>query len=109
MYSPSTLHPFFHSPSIQIPQTLPLPPQFPSAHFYEGRLRDSDSVRDMPPAPFYAHPLMKPYVFFDVAKGKEQRREGGGSLSNRVREGVVRGVVVGVECACRVPAACCQS
>lgn len=26
---------------------------------------------------------MKPYVFFDVAKGREQRREGGGSLSNR--------------------------
>jgi hypothetical protein len=49
---------------------------------------------------------MKPYVFFDVAKGKEQRREGGGSLSNRVREGVVRGVVVGVEGS--VPAVCQQ-
>ncbi|EFN53619.1 expressed protein [Chlorella variabilis] len=56
---------------------------FPSAHFYGGRLRDAESIRDMPPAPFYAHPLMKPYVFFDVAKGKELRREGGGSLSNR--------------------------
>ncbi|KAL4419979.1 hypothetical protein ABPG75_007077 [Micractinium tetrahymenae] len=57
--------------------------QFPSAHFYGGRLRDADSIRDMPPAPFYAHPLMKPYVLFDVAKGQERRREGGGSLSNR--------------------------
>ncbi|PSC75196.1 Helicase sen1 [Micractinium conductrix] len=57
--------------------------QFPSAHFYQGRLRDADSIQDMPPAPFYGHPLMKPYVFFDVSKGQEQRREGGGSLSNR--------------------------
>lgn len=28
---------------------------------------------------------MQPYVFFDVAKGREKRREGGGSVSNRVR------------------------
>lgn len=34
-------------------------PQFPSAHFYGGRLRDAESITAMPPAPFYTHPLMK--------------------------------------------------
>jgi len=33
--------------------------QFPSAHFYGGRLRDAESITAMPPAPFYTHPLMK--------------------------------------------------
>lgn len=33
--------------------------QFPSAHFYSGRLRDAESITAMPPAPFYSHPLMK--------------------------------------------------
>jgi hypothetical protein len=47
----------------------------------------------MPRAPFYDHPLLKAYVLFDVSKGREQRREGGGSLSNRVR--VVKGGVGG--------------
>ena len=59
--------------------------QFPSQHFYEGRLQDAPAIALRPPAPYYDHPLLKPYVFFDVAKGRERRREGGGSLSNRVR------------------------
>lgn len=33
---------------------------------------------------FYEHPVLKPYVFFDVAHGQERRREGGGSVSNQV-------------------------
>lgn len=76
-------------PSPHPAHSTPPPPsrQFPSAHFYGGRLRDADSIRDMPPAPFYTHPLMKPYVLFDVARGQERRREGGGSLSNRVCAG----------------------
>ena len=63
--------------------------QFPSVHFYGGRLRDAAAIAARPPAPYYDHPLMKPYVVFDVARGRERRREGGGSLSNRVREGLV--------------------
>jgi hypothetical protein len=84
----SRQQPLLHScahlcPPARCPLCL-CPPQFPSHHFYGGRLRDADAIRDTPPALFYEHPLMKPYVFFDVAKGQERRREGGGSLSNRV-------------------------
>ena len=35
--------------------------------------------------PFYTHMLLKPYVFFDVAHGREQRGgTSGGSLRNEV-------------------------
>ncbi len=38
-----------------------------------------------PPEPFYEAPLLKPYVFFDVAAGREQRGAGGSkSKANRV-------------------------
>ena len=58
--------------------------EFPSRHFYAGRLVDGDSVLAAPPPPFYEHPLLKPYVVFDVASGREQRHRGGGSLRNQV-------------------------
>ena len=58
--------------------------EFPSRHFYAGRLVDGDSVLAAPQPPFYAHPLLKPYVVFDVASGREQRHRGGGSLRNQV-------------------------
>lgn len=59
--------------------------EFPSRHFYAGRLVDGASVLAAPQPPFYAHPLLKPYVVFDVASGREQRHRGGGSLRNQVR------------------------
>ncbi len=36
-----------------------------------------------PPPAFYGHALLKPYAFFDVAGGREQRQAGGGSLRNQ--------------------------
>lgn len=45
-------------------------PQFPSAHFYGGRLRDAESITAMPPAPFYTHPLMK------ASRGNTTRQPG---------------------------------
>ena len=41
------------------------------------------SVTRRPPALFYEEGLLKPYVVFDVASGREQRR-GGGSVTNPV-------------------------
>lgn len=61
----------------------PLIRQFPSQHFYQGRLQDADSIRDQPPEAFYQHSVLKPYMFFDISHGQEERRAGGGSLSNR--------------------------
>ena len=55
---------------------------FPSRHFYQGLLQDASSVTNLPPEPYHAHPFLRPYLVFDVAKGKESRRAGGGSLSN---------------------------
>ena len=44
------------------------------------------SVLEAPPPAFYAHGLLKPYVFFDVAHGQEQRGgASGGSLRNEAR------------------------
>eukprot|EP00192_Tetraselmis_astigmatica_P002163 CAMPEP_0117691478 /NCGR_PEP_ID=MMETSP0804-20121206/25743_1 /TAXON_ID=1074897 /ORGANISM="Tetraselmis astigmatica, Strain CCMP880" /LENGTH=1048 /DNA_ID=CAMNT_0005504717 /DNA_START=243 /DNA_END=3386 /DNA_ORIENTATION=+ len=54
--------------------------QFPSNHFYEGKLQDGKSVLERVPPAWYRHPLLKPYIFFDV-QGKE-RRKGGKSVSN---------------------------
>jgi hypothetical protein len=41
-------------------------------------------LKATPPA-FYSHALLKPYMFFDVAGGREQRQAGGGSLRNQAR------------------------
>ncbi|GAB4815852.1 hypothetical protein N2152v2_002898 [Parachlorella kessleri] len=57
--------------------------QFPSEHFYGGRLLDAPSITSQPDEAFYEHAVLKPYVFFDVARGQEQRRLGGGSVSNK--------------------------
>uniref|UniRef100_A0A1D1ZR49 AAA+ ATPase domain-containing protein n=1 Tax=Auxenochlorella protothecoides TaxID=3075 RepID=A0A1D1ZR49_AUXPR len=59
--------------------------QFPSAYFYNNKLEDAASVLERPDEPYYAHPLMKPYVVFDVARGQEQRaRAATGSVSNLI-------------------------
>jgi len=52
---------------------------FPSRAFYDGALEDSESVRARPAEPWHAHDFLKPYLFFDVARGREKRgRSGGG-------------------------------
>ena len=58
--------------------------EFPSRYFYGGRLEDGASVLRAPQPAFYKHPLLKPYVVFDVVSGREQRHRGGGSLRNQV-------------------------
>ena len=48
-------------------------------------MRYRQSVREAPDPVFYEQPLLKPYVFFDVSHGREQRGgTGGGSLRNQV-------------------------
>ena len=42
-------------------------------------------MREAPDPPFFEAPLLKPYVFFDVSQGREQRGgASGGSLRNQV-------------------------
>ena len=52
-------------------------------HFYDGALVDAESVTAAPPEPFYEEAVLKPYVFFDVAAGRESRG-GGTSRTNKV-------------------------
>ena len=41
-------------------------------------------MREAPDPPFFEAPLLKPYVFFDVSRGREQRGgASGGSLRNQ--------------------------
>lgn len=53
-------------------------------HTASVRVRRESVLTALPPA-FYSHALLKPYVFFDVASGREQRQAGGGSLRNQAR------------------------
>eukprot|EP00884_Botryococcus_braunii_P008434 jgi/Botrbrau1/17592/Bobra.0166s0033.2 len=57
--------------------------EFPSKYFYDNQLKDGASVKNAPAEPFYSHPLLKPYVFFDVSRGKHERKGAGGSLGNK--------------------------
>ena len=42
-------------------------------------------MREASDPPFFQAPLLKPYVFFDVSQGREQRGgTSGGSLRNQV-------------------------
>jgi senataxin len=54
---------------------------FPSRAFYEGRLRDSESVIAAPPESYHASWPLRPYVLFDASQGKEKRSTVG-SVSN---------------------------
>lgn len=47
--------------------------EFPSMHFYNNRLQDAACIASMPEADFYSHPLLKPYIVFDVARGVHQK------------------------------------
>ncbi|KAH6759013.1 P-loop containing nucleoside triphosphate hydrolases superfamily protein [Perilla frutescens var. frutescens] len=55
---------------------------FPSRHFYQGRLTDSESVANLPDEIYYKDPLLRPYVFFDIAFGRESHRGGSVSYQN---------------------------
>lgn len=55
---------------------------FPSRHFYQGRLTDSESVINLPDEVYYKDPVLRPYVFFDVIHGRESHRGGSVSYQN---------------------------
>ncbi|EPS63203.1 hypothetical protein M569_11584, partial [Genlisea aurea] len=55
---------------------------FPSRHFYQGRLTDSDSVAGLPDEPYYKDSVLRPYVFFDISHGRESHRGGSVSFQN---------------------------
>ncbi|XP_024515989.1 helicase sen1-like isoform X2 [Selaginella moellendorffii] len=57
---------------------------FPSRHFYQGRLQDSDSVKGLPDEIYHHDPLLQPYLFFDVSHGKESHISGSVSFQNVV-------------------------
>ncbi|KAK1406766.1 hypothetical protein QVD17_38374 [Tagetes erecta] len=55
---------------------------FPSRHFYQGRLTDSESVTNLPDEFYYKDPLLRPYVFYDITHGRESHRGGSVSYQN---------------------------
>lgn len=48
---------------------------FPSRHFYQGRLTDSESVANKAEELYYKDPLLRPYVFYDITHGRESHRD----------------------------------
>ncbi|KAI0495481.1 hypothetical protein KFK09_021782 [Dendrobium nobile] len=56
--------------------------EFPSRHFYQGRLTDSESVSGLPDETYYRDPLMQPYIFYDIMHGRESHRGGSVSFQN---------------------------
>ncbi|XP_039056144.1 DNA-binding protein SMUBP-2-like [Hibiscus syriacus] len=61
---------------------------FPSRYFYQGRLIDSGSVVSLPDEVYYKDPLLKPYLFYDITRGRESHRGGPVSYQN-VHEAVL--------------------
>ncbi|KAD4386198.1 hypothetical protein E3N88_26367 [Mikania micrantha] len=55
---------------------------FPSRHFYQGRLTDSESVTNLPDEFYYKDPLLRPYIFYDITHGRESHRGGSVSYQN---------------------------
>ncbi|CAA2994480.1 Hypothetical predicted protein [Olea europaea subsp. europaea] len=55
---------------------------FPSRHFYQGRLTDSESVANLPDEKYYKDSLLKPYIFYDITHGRESHRGGSVSFQN---------------------------
>eukprot|EP00271_Cylindrocystis_brebissonii_P021924 TRINITY_DN8169_c0_g1_i4.p1 TRINITY_DN8169_c0_g1~~TRINITY_DN8169_c0_g1_i4.p1 ORF type:complete len:1053 (-),score=232.79 TRINITY_DN8169_c0_g1_i4:155-3313(-) len=56
---------------------------FPSRYFYENRLIDAPSVVEKPEEPWHTHPLLRPYLFFDVSRGQESHGSSSMSYQNR--------------------------
>ncbi|KAF6149169.1 hypothetical protein GIB67_026025 [Kingdonia uniflora] len=55
---------------------------FPSRYFYQGRLTDSESVKNLPDEIYYKDPLLRPYTFFDITHGRESHSGGSVSYQN---------------------------
>ncbi|CAM8889725.1 unnamed protein product [Rhodiola kirilowii] len=55
---------------------------FPSKYFYKGRLIDSESVTNVPDEKYYQDRLLRPYIFYDIAHGRESHRGGSVSYEN---------------------------
>ncbi|CAM6105716.1 unnamed protein product [Calypogeia fissa] len=51
---------------------------FPSRYFYQGRLVDSESVKEKPGEIYHKDQLLQPYLFYDISQGRESH---GGSVS----------------------------
>ncbi|KAJ6854345.1 putative ATP-dependent helicase-like [Iris pallida] len=56
--------------------------EFPSRHFYQGRLTDSESVVNIADELYYKDPLLQPYVFYDIMHGRESHRGASASYQN---------------------------
>ena len=54
--------------------------QFPSLHFYEGKLQNGDKMSGRA-ASFHETRCLGPYVFFDIIDGLELRGKNSASLS----------------------------
>jgi senataxin len=54
----------------------------PSRLFYESKLQDGAELAERRTAEWHADPLLGPYRFFDVHRGKETKRMGGRSIYN---------------------------
>merc|ERR1712151_248227 len=50
--------------------------KYPSNRFYQGKLLDGKTIANISREFFYSHPLLKPYVLFDVIKGVEKKECG---------------------------------
>ncbi|XP_020886288.1 uncharacterized ATP-dependent helicase C29A10.10c isoform X2 [Arabidopsis lyrata subsp. lyrata] len=55
---------------------------FPSRYFYQGRLKDSESISSAPDEIYYKDPVLRPYLFFNISHGRESHRGGSVSYEN---------------------------
>ncbi|KAL6946985.1 hypothetical protein ACO0QE_001842 [Hanseniaspora vineae] len=56
--------------------------KFPSKEFYEGRLKDGPQMDVVTKRPWHSTSIFSPYMFFDVARGFEERNSKTQSLVN---------------------------
>ncbi|KAG7584368.1 P-loop containing nucleoside triphosphate hydrolase [Arabidopsis suecica] len=55
---------------------------FPSRYFYQGRLKDSETISSTPDEMYYKDPVLRPYLFFNISHGRESHRGGSVSYEN---------------------------
>jgi senataxin len=61
----------------------PLIRQFPSEHFYEGRLKDGKNITEQTMRKeYHSHPIFRPFVFFDLKNTCETKSASTHSLKN---------------------------
>eukprot|EP01105_Mastigella_eilhardi_P025617 TRINITY_DN701_c0_g3_i9.p1 TRINITY_DN701_c0_g3~~TRINITY_DN701_c0_g3_i9.p1 ORF type:complete len:1061 (-),score=229.16 TRINITY_DN701_c0_g3_i9:484-3666(-) len=64
--------------------------QFPSEHFYQGRLVDAPTItKETHTAPFHADPRYGPFMFFDVVRSTETRGSAAGTSHANAMEAAV--------------------